>query len=550
MKSEGNFFDFTNSSKSNFKRDIITHKNLSLSENNNYNDIQQDSYYLGLNSSENDNKKCSVIKDELEFDHDINIHKFLTKDIIDSINEINSEPHNNLSKDESIKEISVRDETESYEDENDSSQNNSEDEDDNINDNDLKIEKEIKNEFPFNFEANKSSDFLIKNNLTFSTNKSEHINNTNRYLSNNINIDKENKKINCWDSNTRECKIFNLDNQENQQNNNVSYKLNIKNIHVEIDGNNLENNPIIENKEITNLNSIFQKNKDRKINKEEFFQNKEFFDNNFINQKFNTIDNQNGYINFDNKNNNKQIQNNHNNYFVPKDLNITYFNKIDKNDAKENIKDNELNIYNVNLNDESSEKNQKDSDVLDNDNNSSLYKNNKFINYNNYINLIYPIHQNNNINFDSQEMKNNINLNPNNYLITMFGKIGWICRLCDNFNFETRTICNRCKAIKAPKSKEEIRENEEIEKLIKRNKKAKKSDWFCPNCQNINYYFRKNCNRCKIERKKEFPSFFLEHNQRSKGNNNNMILAKNINSIRNCLNKNIINNINFSKKYK
>ena len=148
-----------------------------------------------MNSSENDNKKCSVIKDELEFDHDINIHKFLTKDIIDSINEINSEPHNNLSKDESIKEISVRDETESYEDENDSSQNNSEDEDDNINDNDLKIEKEIKNEFPFNFEANKSSDFLIKNNLTFSTNKSEHINNTNRYLSNNINIDKENKKI-------------------------------------------------------------------------------------------------------------------------------------------------------------------------------------------------------------------------------------------------------------------------------------------------------------------------------------------------------------------
>ena len=157
-----------------------------------------------------------------------------------------------------------------------------------------------------------------------------------------------------------------------------------------------------------------------------------------------------------------------NNFFVPKDLNITYFNKFDKNGAKENIKDNKLNINNVDLNNESSEKNQEDSNILDNNNNSNLYKNNKFINYNNYINLICPIHQNNNINIDSQNMKNNVNLNPKNYLITMFGKIGQICRLCDNFNFETRTICNRCKVLKAPKSKEEIRENEEIIKLIRK----------------------------------------------------------------------------------
>ena len=43
------------------------------------------------------------------------------------------------------------------------------------------------------------------------------------------------------------------------------------------------------------------------------------------------------------------------------------------------------------------------------------------------------------------------------------------------------------------------------------------------NCQNLNYGFRKNCNRCQIQRKEEFPSIYLEPNQKINGNNNIII---------------------------
>jgi hypothetical protein len=34
----------------------------------------------------------------------------------------------------------------------------------------------------------------------------------------------------------------------------------------------------------------------------------------------------------------------------------------------------------------------------------------------------------------------------------------------------------------------------------KKGKKEKKSDWICPRCDNLNYSFRKFCNRCQILR--------------------------------------------------
>ena len=114
-------------------------------------------------------------------------------------------------------------------------------------------------------------------------------------------------------------------------------------------------------------------------------------------------------------------------------------------------------------------------------------------------------------------------LEPKDYLIKMFGRVGWICKQCNNFNFETRNKCNRCFAIKNPKTIEEINKKKEDNKKNKKKIKERKTDWLCLNCQNLNYGFRKNCNRCQIQRKEEFPSIYLEPNQKINGNNNIII---------------------------
>ena len=132
------------------------------------------------------------------------------------------------------------------------------------------------------------------------------------------------------------------------------------------------------------------------------------------------------------------------------------------------------------------------------------------------------------------------NLNEEDYLIRMFGRFGWVCRICNNFNFESRNICNRCKAIKAPKTKKEINERKKEINIIKKKKKENNQAWLCTNCKNINYPFRKFCNRCKIERKKEFPLIPLEPKQKLNGYNINNI---NIFPMRNVLENHINNDI-------
>lgn len=37
------------------------------------------------------------------------------------------------------------------------------------------------------------------------------------------------------------------------------------------------------------------------------------------------------------------------------------------------------------------------------------------------------------------------------YILEMFGKKGWICNYCENFNYKARNICNRCNMYKNPK---------------------------------------------------------------------------------------------------
>ena len=131
-----------------------------------------------------------------------------------------------------------------------------------------------------------------------------------------------------------------------------------------------------------------------------------------------------------------------------------------------------------------------------------------FLNGNNYINPINQI----NFNFNQFNTLNNnmttFNYNNNNhdakkrnkkyiddYTIEMFGRRGWICLKCNNFNYETRKKCNRCHINKMAK------------KIIKNNFMPDenkninhKNDWHCNNCGNFNYSFRVICNRCQMKK--------------------------------------------------
>ena len=89
------------------------------------------------------------------------------------------------------------------------------------------------------------------------------------------------------------------------------------------------------------------------------------------------------------------------------------------------------------------------------------------------------------------------------YLVRMFGRTGWICFLCNNFNYETRYKCNRCGLQKRPK-KLEINNKKEL--FVKCNKNG---DWLCDECQNLNYSFRKVCNRCKAPKPNENKNIVL-----------------------------------------
>ena len=81
------------------------------------------------------------------------------------------------------------------------------------------------------------------------------------------------------------------------------------------------------------------------------------------------------------------------------------------------------------------------------------------------------------------------------FTIKMFGKLGWICLICNNFNYQGRKICNRCHNIKQAK---------DINNLFSDGyfNEKQKNDWLCSYCGNINFSFREICNMCKIQKNK------------------------------------------------
>ena len=103
-----------------------------------------------------------------------------------------------------------------------------------------------------------------------------------------------------------------------------------------------------------------------------------------------------------------------------------------------------------------------------------------------------------NINDDIAEKKND---SEDEYIFEKFGKRGWQCEKCNNFNFESRTKCNRCGIDKQPKSLQKIKEENELNNNGEKKKKPlieRKGDWQCPKCHNLNFAFRQSCNRCKL----------------------------------------------------
>ena len=108
------------------------------------------------------------------------------------------------------------------------------------------------------------------------------------------------------------------------------------------------------------------------------------------------------------------------------------------------------------------------------------------------------------------------------YVFEKFGKLGWECEKCNNFNFESRTICNRCEAPKQPKTLEQIKLENELKSGDKKKKPLieRKGDWQCPLCHNLNFAFRVSCNRCKLP--KEMYLNYSMKQQKLTENLNNM----------------------------
>ena len=228
---------------------------------------------------------------------------------------------------------------------------------------------------------------------------------------------------------------------------------------------------------------------------------------------------------FFNKNNINLPKDNHickkiNNSFTNSKQNLNEINKVNSYSLMKSI-----NINQFNINDNCFNKNIRNNDesIFPQDNGIFIHTQNQFsfnlpqnaLNETNNIyflneNFINPINLNyNQINYNYQlpnyYVQNNNRINKNllkykpkriidNFTLEMFGKKGWICQFCNNFNYETRKKCNRCQNIKQARNLKKIKNL-----FLKDNcKKYLQNGWYCDYCRNFNYSFRITCNRCKL----------------------------------------------------
>ena len=133
------------------------------------------------------------------------------------------------------------------------------------------------------------------------------------------------------------------------------------------------------------------------------------------------------------------------------------------------------------------------------------------INNNFMHNSINNFNQNQNKNKKAKKKRKH--KDEDEYIIEMFGRRGWICEECNNFNYESRNKCNRCKipkkAIKIKTIIDNNGQKELIDNVININHK---DDWVCNNCKNVNYAFRLVCNRCQFSKEESIKASISSEN--------------------------------------
>jgi len=264
--------------------------------------------------------------------------------------------------------------------------------------------------------------------------------------------------------------------------------------------NNYNNNDdiSINKKKSENVNLNINQNSESDINNYRNVNNFNYFHlNNSINKKFNyNIDKDTLYKN--KKTRESKINETIND---KKKLNVNLVEEIPKN----NLNENEFKNLIINIDYppfKPSHLNDKIEDVKKENKNSNIIPKTSII----------PI-------FDPN-IDNNKKNKDDEYLIEMFGKRGWICILCNNFNYETRIKCNRCGELKKPKKITNLKLKMKKQQTDENQSDNQNKDWVCSFCKNFNYSFRSVCNRCKIPKNPQIVENYNPSNSNYIKNNN------------------------------
>merc|ERR1712130_791534 len=73
----------------------------------------------------------------------------------------------------------------------------------------------------------------------------------------------------------------------------------------------------------------------------------------------------------------------------------------------------------------------------------------------------------------------------------------WMCPSCQNVNFSTRGVCNRCQEQKPPEAPFGGKGGGKL---------GGRGDWQCPICDSLNYASRTECSRCTFAKFKPSES--------------------------------------------